>query len=364
MRRAGLFRAFLLAALAAVAPAFAHALEEQSLLTPDGTLHVVRSGKALDLGIQDAGIDPASLVVDWASRAQDGTVATQIVPGTVSYQEKHGLQLEYDNQTGTLLLLWTENVSAFSHIRIGVFHDGVWTNSPLLPSDGISRARNPQMRVSHQRVRYVDETDATIWKMSSILSVIWWEESQYTQARLATLFLDEGNFDPTSFAIYDLPALLGGGGDTAAGDIPSGSYLFPALQTDGLSGSFVASFADLHDQRHKVIRIQFPEDQGKPSESGNMNWSRRHIPIVGVSTEGPISRMTPVVASYAGAPQITVGTSIGSGYRPTLYWLDGTSLKFSRFGDTDWEPVRSIAVDESMTYEKALGLVMGMGSRK
>jgi len=174
MRRAGLFRAFLLAALAAVAPGLALALEEQSLLTPDGTLHVVRSGKALDLGIQDAGIDPASLVVDWASRAQDGTVATQIVPGTVSYQEKHGLQLEYDNQTGTLLLLWTENVSAFSHIRIGVFHDGVWTNSPLLPSDGISRARNPQMRVTHQRVRYVDETDATIWKMSSILSVVGW----------------------------------------------------------------------------------------------------------------------------------------------------------------------------------------------
>ncbi len=163
----------------------------------------------------------------------------------------------------------------------------MWTNSPLLPSDGISRARNPQMRLTHQRVRHLDETDATVWKTSSILSVIWWEESQYTQARLATLFLDEGSFDPSSFAIYDLPALLGGGGDTATGDIPSGSYLFPALQTDGLSGSFVASFADLHDQRHKVIRIQFPEDQGKPSESGNMNWSRRHIPIVGVSADGP-----------------------------------------------------------------------------
>ncbi len=364
MRRAGLLRAFLFAALAAAAPALALALEEQSLLTPDGTLHVVRSGRAVDLGVQDASIDPVSIVVDWTSRAQDGAVSTQVIPGTVSYQDKHGLQLEYDNQTGTLLLLWTENVSAFSHIRIGVFHDGIWSNSPLLPSDGISRARNPQMRVTHQRVRYVDEADAAVWKTSSILSVIWWEESQYTQARLAVLFLDEGSFDPSSFAIYDLPTLLGGGGETSAADIPSGSYLFPTLQTDGLSGSLVASFADLHDQRHRVVRIGFPEDQGKPSASGDMNWSRRHIPILGVSAEGPISRMTPIVASYASGTQITVGTSIGAGYRPTLYWLDGASLKFSRLGDSDWEPVRSIAVDESMTYDRALALVVGMGSRK
>lgn len=364
MRRAGFLRAFLLAVAAAALPALASALEEQSVLTTGGTLHVVRSGKAVDLGITDASIDPESLVVDWSARAQDGTVTTQIIPGTVSYQEKHGLQLEYDDQTSTLLLLWTENVSAYSHIRIGVYRDGVWTNSALLPSDGISRARNPQMRVTHQAVRYLDASDVTTWKTASILSVIWWEESQYTQARLATLFLDEGSFDPSSLSIYDLPALLGGGGDTPVGDIPSGSYLFPALQTDGLSGALLASFADLHDQRHKVIRIAFPEDQGKPSEAGNVNWKRRHIPIVGVSANGPISRMTPIVAAYAGGAPITVGTSIGAGYRPTLYWLDGGALKFSRLGDADWEPVRSIAVDDSMTYEKALSLVVGMGSRK
>lgn len=364
MPRSRFLRAFLVAALAVAAPSWALALEEQSLLTSDGTLHVVRSGKAVDLGVPDAGIDPESIVIDWTSRAQDGAVTTQIVPGTVSYQDKHGLQLEYDGESSTLLLVWTENVSAYSHIRIGVLHDGIWTNSALLPTEGISRARNPQMRVTHQRVRYLDEADAVVWKTSSILSVIWWEESQYTQARLATLFLDENSFDPSGVAIYDLPTLLGGGGDTVVGDVPSGSFLFPSLQGDGLSGSLLASFADLHDLKHRVVRIQFPEDQGKPSESGNMNWSRRHIPIVGVSAEGPISRTTPMIASYGAGTPITVGTSIGSGYRPTFYWLDGTSLRFSRLGEADWEPVRSIAVDEAMTYERALALVVGMGSRK
>ena len=42
MRRAGFLRALLAAAALAIAPALVFALEEQSLLTPDGTLHVLR----------------------------------------------------------------------------------------------------------------------------------------------------------------------------------------------------------------------------------------------------------------------------------------------------------------------------------
>ena len=100
-----------------------------------------------------------------------------ILPGSESYQDKRGLQLGYDEETRTLLLLWTEDISAYSHIRVGVFRDGVWTNSALLPSQGISRAYNPEMRVTHQRVTYLDETDAVVAKTSSIVSVVWWEEA-------------------------------------------------------------------------------------------------------------------------------------------------------------------------------------------
>ena len=47
MRTRAVLRALLAAAALAVAPAWARALEEQSLLTPDGTLHVVRAGRAV-----------------------------------------------------------------------------------------------------------------------------------------------------------------------------------------------------------------------------------------------------------------------------------------------------------------------------
>ena len=360
MRRAGFLRALLAAAALAIAPALAFALEEQSLLTPDGTLHVLRSGRAIDLGIEEA--PPESIVIEHATRAQDGAVTLEILPGSESYQDKRGLQLGYDDETHTLLLLWTEDISAYSHIRVGVFHAGVWSNSALLPSQGISRAYNPQMRVTHQRVTYLDENDAIVAKTSSIVSVVWWEEATSLQARFAALFLDETAFDPSNLSVYDLPALTGGIGASAYNDVPSGAYLYPTLQADGLSGAVLASYADLHDVRHRVLQIRFPDFQGKPSEDGNMDWKRRHTPIVGIASEGPLADMTPRLPPHA-RPKDAVGTSIGAGYKPTLYWLDGSSLRYTRLGATGWEPVRGVAIDDTMTYERALELVVGMGRR-
>lgn len=360
MRRHGSLRRFWLAAALVAVPGLCAAVEERSLLTPDGTLHVVRSGAAVDLGVQDAGISPQMKLIEWSSRAQDGTVSVSILPGTLSYQDKYGLDLAYDEQTATLLLLWTEEISAFSQIRVGVLRDGTWTNSMLMPSAGISRAYNPKMLVTHRTSSYLDEQDHPVSRTSSILSVIWWEESTHAQARYAVLFLDETNFDPAALSIYDLPALLGTAGDTPSSDVPSGAYLYPSLQSDGHSGAVLASFADLHDGKHKVVRIEFPQDWGKPSEADNLNWKRRHIPIVGVSMSGPLARMAP----DAGATRDGIRTTIGDRYRPTLSWGEDGKVRFSRLDGADWAPVRSILVDDQMTYEKAFALVKGMGERQ
>ncbi len=361
MRRLGL-RGLLVAAALTALPGVSLAAEEQSLLTADGTLHVVRSGRAADLGVVGTTVFPDDKVIEWTSRAQDGTTATALIPETASAANKRNLQLAFDDQTHTLLLLWSEDLFPFSQVRIGVLRDGSWRNFGLLPNQGLSGAYNPQMTVVHHPVSYLDEHDNPVTKTSSILSVIWWEDAQYGQARYATLFLDEAAVDPTSLTIYDLPVLLGGGGETPYADIPSGSYMFPSVQADGLSGDVLASFADLHDQKHKVIRISYPANQGKPSEPGNLTWQRRHIPIVSIATQGPIPRMTPVLATRTSRDS-GVGTSIGSGYRPTLFWRDGNALKYTRLEGADWTPLRSIAIDDAMPYEKARDLVHAMAQR-
>ncbi len=352
----------LVAAVLAALPGVSLAGEEQSLLTVDGTLHVVRSGRAVDLGVQDATVFPDDTVIEWTSRAQDGTIATALIPDTASAANKRNLQLAFDDQTHTLLLLWNEDMFPYSQVRIGALRDGSWRNFGLLPNQGLSGAYNPQMIVVHHPVSYLDEHDNPVSGTSSILSVIWWEDAQYGQARYATLFLDEAGLDPTSLNIYDLPVLLGGGGATPYTDVPSGSYLFPSVQADGLSGDVLASFTDLHDQKHKVIRISYPTNQGKPSESGNLTWQRRHIPIVSIANQGPIPRMTPILTTRTSRDS-GVGTSIGSGYRPTLFWRDANALRFTRLEGTDWTTVRSIGIDDKMTYEKARSLVDAMAQR-
>jgi len=352
------FLLLLLAAALTALPGVCAAVEEQSLLTGDGTLHVVRAGLAVDLGVQGPGISPQSNLIEWTSRAQDGTVSVAVLPGTVSYQAKHGLELAYDDQTASLLLLWTEDVSAFSQIRVGVLRNGAWTNSSLLPSAGTSRAHNPQMLVTHRGATYLDSQDNLVVKTSSILSVVWFEEAASAQARYATLFLDETNFDATALAIYDLPAMVGTAGDTPSQDVPAAAF-YPTIQADGLSGGLLATFADLQANRSRVVHIDFPQDWGRPNEPDNANWKRRHIPIVGVAIEGPIARMTPTLADLADG----VRTTIGTGYRPTLSWREGDALKFSRLDGADWTPVRSIAIDDTMSYDRALTLVTSMGER-
>jgi hypothetical protein len=357
MKRGGLVRRFVLAAAFAALPALALALEEKSLLTPDGTLYVMRSGRAVDLAVE--GVNPESFLLECTTLAQDGNVTSQILPDSISSQDKHGLQLGFDEQTSTLLTVWTEDVSAFSHIRVGVFHDGTWTNSALLPKQGIAKAYNPKMQITHQKVSYLDEHDQVVSKTSSILSVVWWEEGAGLQARMATLFLDESGFDPANLAIYDVPALTGGQAASVYNDVPSGAYLYPNLQPDGLNGAVLVSYADLHSDQERVLRLSFPDDQGKPSDPGSLKWQRRHIPIVGAMGDAPLPRKVPDMKDK----EFAIGTTIGAGYRPTFYWHDADSLKYTRLENGDWSAIRSIAINDTTTYEKALALVSEMAGR-
>src|SRR5262249_55221326 len=192
---------------------------------------------AVDLGISGLTPSPDSFVIDWTALAQDGTVQTAIIPGTISYQAKRGLQLTYDEATGKLVLIWIEEVSAYSHVRVGVLQDGVWTNSPLMPTQGISRAYNPVVTLMHLPVTWLDEKDQPVNATSSILSVIWWEESVAVEARYATLFLDESAGNPGSLDVYEMPNLIGSSTQSRYDDEPQGAYLYPSLQVDGFSGA-------------------------------------------------------------------------------------------------------------------------------
>jgi hypothetical protein len=210
------------------------------------------------------------------------------------------------------------------------------------------------MRLSHSTVRWTDGDGNPVVRDRSLLSIVWWEEAQYAQARYAPIFLEEENFDFSNITVYDLPVLAGGGGPTSYEDVSSGAYLFPSLHSDGPAGPILASFADLHAQKNVVVRITFPTDLGTP-DANNITWMRRHIPIVGVVGESPLAPTAPVRVE-------SVGTTLGAAYRPTYYWRDGDRLLYTRYDGHEWASVKAIQISDTMPYERALALVVGMAA--
>ena len=347
-------RFLLVAAVLVAGLAVPAVAEEKSLLAADGTLYEVRAGLAADMGAVDASLEPDDYIIEWTERRQDGRVHVGIVPGTENRNVKRNLDLAYDESTQSLLLLWKEELTPLSFLQLGVLRDGAWKTSVLMPNIGFARSFNPQMRLSHSTVRWTGEDGTQVTRVRSILSIIWWEESQYAQARYAPIFLGEDTLDSSTVVVYDLPALVGGGGPTTYEDVPSGAYLFPSLHSDGPAGPILASFADLHTKKNVVVRITFPTDLGTPDAS-NITWMRRHIPIVGVVGESPIAPTAPVRVE-------SVGTTIGAGYRPTFHWRDGDRLLYTRFDGREWASVKAIPLSEAMSYERALSLVVGMAT--
>jgi hypothetical protein len=330
--------------------------EETTLLAPDGTVYDVQAGLASDLGIAGGGVSATEYVIEWTSYSQTGERSMGLVPNTTSANPKRNLDLAYDDQSGSLILLWKEDLGVLNVLHLGVLQSGTWKQLDLLPNIGFAHAYNPQMLLSKQTVHWIDANGNDAWRTRSLLSVIWWEESQFAQARYAPIFLDE---DTTAddVVVYDLPKLVGPGGATSYGSVPPGAYMYPSLKLEGPGGAILASFADLSSNHEYVARITYPTDLGR-ADASSKSWLRRHIPVVGVAFTSGLPGFAPRI------PQTKVTTIIGPAYNPTLVWTDN-AVRYTHFDTTSgaWSEARAIVLSDDMTKDRALALVQEMATR-
>jgi hypothetical protein len=327
-------------------------VQKRTLLSSDGTLYQASTGLVSELALP--GLPAGNFAVVWGATAQDGTQSGGLIPGSASSSLKTSLDLTLDEQTGTLVVLWREENTLLNSIRLAFGKAGAWTLADLIPRVGFPHAYNPQMLLTHQTVHAIAQDDTDVYGTRSILSVVWWEEAGYSQARYASFFLDEP-IDASAVPVYDLPSLVGAQGPTSLQDIPRGAYAFPSLQAEGPAGGVLASFATLSNDHQYVVRLTYPGELGKPSVDP-ITWQRRRIPVVGVASDGPIA-MAPTMEAAS------VHSVVGSSYRPTLYWQDETGLHYIRFDGAAWSAIRSIALNDEMTYAKAVALIEGMAQR-
>jgi hypothetical protein len=338
-----------------VANGLALRAEEKSLLAPDGTLYTVRSGLAGDLEVSAPGINPGDNLIEWTFLAQDGKHALGIIPNTVSANPKTNLDLAFDAQSGSIVLLWKEDLSVLNVLHLGLFKAGAWKSLDLLPSLGFAHAYNPQMLLSHQVIHMLDDAGKDGWKTRSILSVVWWEESHTLQARYAPIFLDEDT-SASDVAVYDLPTMVGSEGADGYGDTPPASYAYPSLQLEGPGGGILANFTDLTKGRDFVVRLNYPSDLGAVNSK---SWLRRRIPVFGVALDAPM----PII--NGSGMMSAVATVIGPSYNPTLVWSEEKAVKFLRYDTATgkWSNVRSIALGDDMSKDRAYALVRDMAAK-
>jgi hypothetical protein len=329
--------------------------ETSSLLAPDGILYVVRSGTAAELGIPGNYARPSDNVISWESLGQDGARQTGMIPGSGGTTAKSNLNLAYDEQSASLILLFREDVSILNILHLGIYRGGQWTVSDLLPNLGFPHAYNPRMLLSHPVVHTIDADGKDVWATRSLVSVIWSEDSNVTQARYAPIFLDEDS-SAAGVQVYDLPVMVGSSGFSGRVPVSASAYRYPSLQLEGPGGGILASFADLQSGSQYVVHIGFPTDLGTPGPA-NPNWLRRHTPIVGIASAGPLPKSTPADGS------VEMSTYIGANYNPTLVWHDEKTVRFLRFDGKKWSDVNSITLSDTMSYDRAIRLIQDMATK-
>jgi hypothetical protein len=183
---------------------------------------------------------------------------------------------------------------------------------------------NPRILVTRQTYNDFDSMGNVVTKSRSILSLVWWEESTLSQARYASLFIEDGALNVDTVAAINLNELAGAAGPTDNRNLPTSAYMYPALQRDlATNGGVIVSFADLATQAQKVLHIGFPDDYTTPA------WN--------ASGKTANSRTTPIGRSGRDFPlpnridlpfMVVVGTIVSPSDVPTYWWSQSGALSY------------------------------------
>jgi hypothetical protein len=345
-----------LLAVAALAVAAGTRADERSLLTPDGSLYHVESGyySAFAPGGTEARQD--DYVIAWSATTQTGMATSGIVPGTATGDLKDQFDLAYDSVSQTLFLVWSNRFSMVNSVQFAIYQRGIWTQSQLLPSAVFTLTQNPRLLITHQTVRTLDRDGIEHDYPRSIVSIIWWEESIHPRARYAPIFIENDGIDLADVNIYDLPELAGLtsrgiAGNAVLDEMHEAIYQNPSLQADGLSSTILATFADLGSESFGTVHIDFPSDlRFNPHGRG-------HVIVILKTDERPKPMAVP-------ASPTLIGTTVGSGYHPTVYWQsDPGSVQFTVFDGSAWGDARTVALTGGLTTNAAIALIREMAAQ-
>jgi hypothetical protein len=349
----------LLAASALLAPDAAEAAT--AVLSQAGTLYEVYPTTYGEIVPEVAGTpDGGQSVLALRITPSGGLPSVELVEGTVDGNDKWSEAIEYDESTHAVFIVYTKSQGFYADIHFAArTSDRNWTQGGFLANAGLYFSMNPQLVVTRQQYATLDEQGARVEKWRSILNIVWWEATSESQARVAFVFLEDGQIRFDDTVAYNLNDLVGSRGATVFQGLPLSAYTYPAVQRDPTTnGGVLVSFADLVAQKQTVLSITFPSDLTdieSSAASSRTTYARGHNPIGRTRFSGDIP-MVDTRSSLATAISPVSGT-------PTFYWPEGTVLKVIRGDAVQAAPIQ-IPLRPDFTLDRAISTVRDMAEKQ
>jgi hypothetical protein len=333
-----------------------------AVLGKDGTLYEVFEASYGQI-IRGASASDAQLpVLALRATPPGGVPAVEIVGGTVNDLDKLGESLEFDETTQTVFVVYTRLQGFFLDVHVAMRRSGAWSEVRLLPNPGLFVSMNPQLLVSRQTYTDADNTGQPVTKSRTILSIVWWEESDTSQARYAPIFIEDGSLRLDDVTVWNLNELSGTAGPTDNSGLPLSSYVHPGLQRDaGTNGGVLVSFANLAVRQQQVIRLAFPDNLLNLVPPDGLTPAQRKSFARGNSPIGKAFTATQLPTEMDLSFLTQVGTIISPAGVPTFYWSSGAGLSYLQGGSST---VLTIPFRPDFPVDRALAVVRDMSEKE
>lgn len=234
-----------LALVLAVAPAAA--VGRDAAMGSDGELYFVRQSTYGELFPGQGLADPAYVVLALDVTRPDRASRRLLVPGTETGDVEESASILFEDQSGTLFLLWQSEINTL-HWRLNLvgFRGGEWTEPIEISGNPFVWKSSPQLAVTRDTY-LTEEEDGSLrsWNRT-VVHLLWWEEGASGEpvAQYSPVTLIDGVYTGWN-PVYRLPDLARVGGDT-----PSPSPLnyslarAPRLEAGRNRQSVVLAFVD------------------------------------------------------------------------------------------------------------------------
>jgi len=333
-----------------------------AVLSKDGTLYEVFEASYGQIITGASATDAVLPVLGLRTTPSGGTPAVEVVGGTVNDLVKLGESLEFDETTQSVFVVYTRLQGFFLDVHVAMRRSGAWSEVRLDPNPGLYVSMNPQLLVTRQTYTDADATGQPLTASRTILSIVWWEESDTSQARYAPIFIEDGSLSLDDVTAWNLNDLNGAAGPTDDSGLPVSSYAHPAVQRDaGTNGGVLVSFANLATRTQQVVHIAFPDnllnlvppDGLTPTQRAS--YARGHTPITRAFSETRL----PIEMDLAFLTP--VGTVISPAGIPTFYWSSDAGLSYLQGGSST---ILALPFRPDFPVDRAIAVVRAMSEKE